>query len=166
MRKEFPQQDGQVGNAPIQYKEVNAIFDVSLIEVTTTKGRAIYVNEDQRDDYLAILTPPPSPLGRPIFFLKVDAYAMHFPHNDALIVTMHISCSRVSKILVDMGSSVNILYGHTLDRMEDTPELARKMILPQTQYFYMDLIRVRHAHLEQSRSQSQRIHTSSQSLRS
>jgi len=34
--------------------------------------------------------------------------------------------------LVDGGSGVNILYGHVLDRMEDTPELARKMILPQT----------------------------------
>jgi len=38
----------------------------------------------------------------------------------------------MSKILVDGGSSVNILYGHALDKMEDTPELARKMILPQT----------------------------------
>ena len=39
----------------------------------------------------------------------------------------------MSKILVDGGSSVNILYEHALDQMEDTLELARKMILPQTQ---------------------------------
>ena len=39
----------------------------------------------------------------------------------------------MSNILVDGGSSINILYGHDLDRMEDTPELARKMILPKTQ---------------------------------
>jgi len=46
---------------------------------------------------------------------------------------MHISCCRMSKILVDGGRNVNILYEHALDRMEDTPELARKRILPQTQ---------------------------------
>jgi len=36
-------------------------------------------------------------------------------------------------ILVDGGSSVNILYDHALDRIDDTPELARKLIIPQTQ---------------------------------
>ena len=75
---------------------------------------------------------PPSPLSRPIFS-EADAYVMHFPHNDALVATMHISCCRVSKILIDGGSSINILYGHALDRMEDILELARKMILIQTQ---------------------------------
>jgi len=58
---------------------------------------------------------------------------MHFLHNDALIVTMLIGNCRVSKILVDGESSVNILYGGTLNRMEDTPEIARAMISPQTQ---------------------------------
>ena len=46
---------------------------------------------------------------------------------------MHIGNCRVSKILVDAGSSVNILYGGALDRMEDTPELAQAMINLQTQ---------------------------------
>jgi len=49
---------------------------------------------------------------------------MHFCHNDALVVTAHIGCYKVSKILVDGGSSVNILYSHALDRMDDAPELA------------------------------------------
>ena len=46
---------------------------------------------------------------------------------------VHIGCCKVPKILVDGGSSVNIFYGHALDRMEDTPELAQKLINPQTQ---------------------------------
>jgi len=45
-------------------------------------------------------------------------------------VVIHIDCCKVSKILVDGRSSVNILYGHALNRMEGTPELARKMITP------------------------------------
>jgi len=53
---------------------------------------------------------------------------VHFLHNDALVVMVHIGCCKVSKILVDRGSSVNILYDHALDRMEDIPEQARKLI--------------------------------------
>ena len=71
----------------------------------------------------------------PVFFSKEDTCAIHFPHNDTLVVAIHISCCKVSKILVDKESSVNILYGHALDRMENTPELAQKMIIPQTQHF-------------------------------
>ena len=49
---------------------------------------------------------------------------MCFPHNDALVVMAHIGCYKVLKILVDGESSVNILYDHALDWMDDTPELA------------------------------------------
>jgi len=58
---------------------------------------------------------------------------MHFSHNDALIVTMHSDNCRMSKILVDGGSIVNIMYGSALDIMEDTPEMARVMINSQSQ---------------------------------
>jgi len=39
----------------------------------------------------------------------------------------------VSKILIDGESNVNILYSHTLNRMENIPELAQKLIILQTQ---------------------------------
>ena len=42
--------------------------------------------------------------------------AVHFPYNDALIVGNY----RVSKVLIDRGNSVNILYGGALAMMEDT----------------------------------------------
>ena len=58
---------------------------------------------------------------------------MHFLHNDALIVTLLIGNFRVSKILIDRGSSINILYGGALDMMEDTPEAGWKMINCLTQ---------------------------------
>ena len=58
---------------------------------------------------------------------------MRLPHNDALVVTVHTGCCKVSKILVYGRSSVNILYEHALDWMDDAPELARKLIIPQTQ---------------------------------
>ena len=46
--------------------------------------------------------------------------AVNFLYNDALIVTMNIDNSRVSRIPVDSWSNVNILYGGAVDKMEDT----------------------------------------------
>jgi len=53
-----------------------------------------------------------------------------FTNNDALIVTINIGNCRMSKIMVDGGSIVNNLYGGALDKIEDTPEMARAMINP------------------------------------
>ena len=104
--------------------EVNDIFGTFPMEGTTTKERTIYVNEARRDNYPAIMTRPPTSLGRPVSFSEEDAYYVHFPRNDALMVTVHIGCCKVFQILVDGASSINILYGHALDRMEDTLEQA------------------------------------------
>jgi len=38
----------------------------------------------------------------------------------------------MSKILINVGNNINIMYGGALDRMEDTPELAQTMINPKT----------------------------------
>jgi len=52
-------------------------------------------------------------------------------------IIMLIGNCRVSKILVDGRSSINILYGGPLYRMEDILETAWVMISPQTQsYLY------------------------------
>ena len=69
-----------------------------------------------------MLTGPPLALSKPISFSDSDTSAVHFPHNDTLIITMLIGNYRVSKSLIDEVSSVNILYGGALNRMEDTPE--------------------------------------------
>ena len=53
---EVPQQEGQTTQALIQYRELNIIFDTSLIEGTTSKKKTIYVNEARK----AVLAGPPS----------------------------------------------------------------------------------------------------------
>ena len=72
--------------------------------------------------YPMVLTRPPLAPSKPISFSDSDASVVHFSHNNALIIIMIISNCRMSMILVDGESTVNILYGGTLDRMEDTPE--------------------------------------------
>ena len=39
-------------------------------------------------------------------------------HNEALVVTLDITENEVKRILVDNGSSANILFKHTMDRMQ------------------------------------------------
>ena len=60
-------------------------------------------------------------------FSEADACVVHFSH-DTLSVTMHIDNYRVFRVLVDSVSSINILYRGVLNRMEDTPEVARAMV--------------------------------------
>jgi len=64
-----------------------------------------------------VLTSPSLAPSKSILFSDSDMLVVHFPHNDALIVTMLIGNFQVSKILVDGRSSVNILYGGALDSM-------------------------------------------------
>jgi len=87
---------------------VNAIFENSLIEGTNIKertptsinpGGTVTSNSDS-----------PFYISRWASF-EEDLYVLYFPHNDALVVTAHIRCCKVSKILVDGEGSINILYG-------------------------------------------------------
>jgi len=78
----------------VQDKKVNATFGNSPMEGTTTKERTIYANEALRDNYPTIMTRPPTSPGSPVSFSEEDAYFVHFPHNDALIVTVHVGCAK------------------------------------------------------------------------
>ena len=111
--------------------------------------------------YPTVLTGPPLAPSKLVSFLDFDASTVHFPHNDALIITMLSGNCRASKILVERGSSVNILYRGALDRMEDTPEAARAMINSQTQLISMGLMKMRLALGVSSHSQYARTPTTS-----
>lgn len=52
-----------------------------------------------------------------ITFTEEDAKWVHYPHNDALVVTIGIGIMNVHRVFVDNGSSVNILYYDTYQKM-------------------------------------------------
>ena len=79
-----------------------------------------------------VLTGLSSTPSRPITFSNANTHAVLFPHNDVLVITLQIGNCRMSKILINVGNNINIMYGGALDRMEDTPELAQTMINPKT----------------------------------
>ena len=111
-----------------------------------SKDKAIYINETRRSKYPTVLTDPPLTPSRPNSFSDADIMVVHFPYNDALIVTMLISNCLVSNILINIGNFIKLLYEGTLDRMEDTPEITRAMFSTQPSLICMDLTRAGHIH--------------------
>ena len=53
----------------------------------------------------------------PITFLETDTNGVCFPQNDMLVVEAVIGNHTVCRMLVDNGSSVDILYSDYLEKM-------------------------------------------------
>ncbi|XP_013614865.1 PREDICTED: uncharacterized protein LOC106321095 [Brassica oleracea var. oleracea] len=53
-----------------------------------------------------------------ITFSPDDAIGVHLPHNDPLLVEVGITKCDVAKVLIDTGSSVDLICRDTLDKME------------------------------------------------
>ena len=52
-----------------------------------------------------------------IGFLEEDARLLHHPHNDALVVSVRVGDYNVHRMLVDNGSSADILYYPAFQQM-------------------------------------------------
>ncbi|KAL5551786.1 hypothetical protein UlMin_001962 [Ulmus minor] len=53
----------------------------------------------------------------PIIFTEEEASGLWHPHKDAIVVSLRIASRQVYKILIDNGSSADILFRSTLNRM-------------------------------------------------
>ena len=58
---------------------------------------------------------------KPITFIEEEAHGLWHPHNGAIVVNLKIS--RRNCILIDNGSSFNILFKSTLNRMDLVGEM-------------------------------------------
>ena len=52
-----------------------------------------------------------------ITFTDADAKRVHHPHDDAIVITLLIANYMTRKVLVDNGSSVDILYYPAFQQM-------------------------------------------------
>ncbi|GAV76518.1 hypothetical protein CFOL_v3_19991 [Cephalotus follicularis] len=51
-----------------------------------------------------------------ISFLEADYEGVHLPHDDPVVVTLLVELFTMKRILIDNGSSANILYKHAFDQ--------------------------------------------------
>ena len=61
--------------------------------------------------------PPPVENDHQITFSALDTKGVHMPHNDPLLVDLDIGECLVTKFLIDTGSSVDLIFRDTLDKM-------------------------------------------------
>ncbi|XP_010241745.1 PREDICTED: uncharacterized protein LOC104586270 [Nelumbo nucifera] len=94
---------------------INMITDGSIIaRCTSATGRtSIHELENEEEN------PPKRPrLEGPIYFTEDDARGIQYPHDDALVVKLRINDFEVKRILVNSGSSANILFKETFDKLQ------------------------------------------------
>ncbi|XP_010485215.1 PREDICTED: uncharacterized protein LOC104763555 [Camelina sativa] len=77
---------------------------------------------------------PPTTNSDPIVFTEADASGLAGPHNDPLVVEMEIGESMVTKILIDTGSSVNIIFKDVLIQMEIDLRTTEHDVQPLTRF--------------------------------
>ena len=66
----------------------------------------------------------------PIAFTEEDAQGVQFPHNDVVVVSLNIADYDVRRILVDNGSSADILFYSAFSRMAALGGHLRPMCSP------------------------------------
>ncbi|KAL5544739.1 hypothetical protein UlMin_008523 [Ulmus minor] len=91
--------------------EVRTIIGGSAIGDTNRACKNYALNLAEHRDKIPCLS------NEPIIFTEEEASGLWHPHKDAIVVSLRIASRKVYKILIDNGSSADILFHSTLNRM-------------------------------------------------
>ncbi|XP_024007921.1 uncharacterized protein LOC112083930 [Eutrema salsugineum] len=67
-----------------------------------------------------------------ITFTEADTEGVDMPHNDPLVIELWVADCEVSRILVDTGSSVDLIFKETLDKMDLANHHLKSSVKPLT----------------------------------
>ncbi|GAV58456.1 hypothetical protein CFOL_v3_01990 [Cephalotus follicularis] len=65
-----------------------------------------------------------------ISFSDVDYEGVRLPHNDPVVVTLQVELFTMKMILIDSGSSSDILYNHAFDKLRIPTNQLKPIITP------------------------------------
>lgn len=82
-----------------------------------TTGRVDFIHRESFSRRINSLSRPIPWVRRKITFTKDETMSLNRPHNDALVVTVDINDCEVARVLVDTGSTLDLIF-YTLKRME------------------------------------------------
>ncbi|XP_024016544.1 uncharacterized protein LOC112089913 [Eutrema salsugineum] len=103
---------------------------MGVIEVCSYSVRAI--KEYSRQAANAPKFPHDPPKRIPLIFTEANTIGLHKPHNDALVVELLLDDVEVSRILIDTGSSVNIIFKDAPDQLDIPSDKIEPFIEPLT----------------------------------
>ncbi|XP_058070962.1 uncharacterized protein LOC131220001 [Magnolia sinica] len=101
--------------------EICTIFGGSSGGGDLNRARKAHSRKSDPDNYIHITKSPRKELrvsSCNLTFTEDDARRIQHPHDDALVVAMTIANHKVYHILVDTGSSADIIYSEAFERME------------------------------------------------
>jgi len=67
---------------------------------------------------------------KPITFMSADRGDIIIPHDDPLVISIIIAKHPISRILVDNGSSVNLIYGNYFGQIDISHDQLKKVYCP------------------------------------
>ena len=108
IREQAPRRDNEHSRPPI--REIRMIMGGTATTSSSRKARKTYlrmVQNVQLTGYVPKITRRESPI---IGFSEEDARRLHHPHDNALVVSVRVGDYNVHQVLVDNGSSADILY--------------------------------------------------------
>ena len=81
--------------------------------------RKAYARSMQNEEVYSLHRPPKAAKMESVIlsFLEEDAWGLAMPHDDALVVTLTVANHAIHRILVDNGSSTDILYWPVFQQM-------------------------------------------------
>ncbi|XP_024020099.1 uncharacterized protein LOC112091242 [Morus notabilis] len=126
-----PRNDGHGGQNDGRRREENQrLEDHELVGVIRTVLGGPYIGGDSRRSQKDYAHEARGYSHTDMAFNEDDASGVHFPHNDALVVEAMIGNHTVCRILVDNGSSMDLLYSDCLEKMGIQKEQLEKTSRP------------------------------------
>ena len=107
-REQAPRRENDHPRPPVG--DIRMIIEGTVTTRSSKKARKTYlrmVQNVQLTGSIPKIAQRESPI---IGFSKEDARRLHHPHNDALVVNVRVGEYNVHRMLVDNGSSTDILY--------------------------------------------------------